>query len=523
MPTLLLINGQPQRFDAQEITIGRNPANTISLPHDTRLAANHAILKAVGGRWIVEAREGGPLRVGAGRPTRFAWVNPGDVIHLTDTGPELVLEPGSTAPAPAVTAAPLVGTPAPTAPTTMPRGAASASSSSVPTTAETPLSGVGGRTPPGTYAVAQRETPPPEVAKSADEEAADRKWILRIVACGLAVFALIAFGIMLGNWGRTASSGATGESPETGPEQADLAANSRSAEYASSGSGRANSSRPAGTEPAVVATATVTDPLPAVYRVELRVADGTHGVQYGTAWAVGPRQLVTTGDVARGMARNQEYYPLARAVPAASTTAYEITRIIVHPEYEPPANRLDDAIRNIEQQKMALAQAETEEERQQIIAELRHLDELAIVAADETVHVNLAVLEVDRPLPAMLSWADASASAKVGQRLLLAGYVLTGKELQIDPEKHYRPEQRPGRLKMAEDPHSQSTPPLWLAGFDDLLADQNWSGSPILDSRGTVVALYSRPTPPLVGKNPAGIVTHDLTLLGGLKALLTEK
>jgi len=34
------------------------------------------------------------VRVGNGRPTRFAWISPGDVIHLSDSGPEIVFDPG---------------------------------------------------------------------------------------------------------------------------------------------------------------------------------------------------------------------------------------------------------------------------------------------------------------------------------------------------------------------------------------------------------------------------------------------
>src|SRR5438477_6820 len=111
MPTVLLINGQTQRYETETITIGRGIDNTIALPHDQRLAPLHAVLKSVAGRWIVESKEGGALRVGNGRPTQFAWINPGDVIHLTESGPELVFEPGganSRPPAPAPVLQPVV-------------------------------------------------------------------------------------------------------------------------------------------------------------------------------------------------------------------------------------------------------------------------------------------------------------------------------------------------------------------------------------------------------------------------------
>ena len=95
MPIAVLINGETRRFDADTISVGRATENAISLPHDERLAPLQAILKCVAGRWIVEAQGGGSVRVGNGRAAQFAWINPGDVIHLTESGPELVFEPGS--------------------------------------------------------------------------------------------------------------------------------------------------------------------------------------------------------------------------------------------------------------------------------------------------------------------------------------------------------------------------------------------------------------------------------------------
>lgn len=93
MPIKLIVERQTLCFNSEVIEIGRDPENQIALRDDLRLAPRHAVLRCVNGRWIVESRDGGLISVGSGRPTQFAWLNPGDVIHLTASGPELVFEP----------------------------------------------------------------------------------------------------------------------------------------------------------------------------------------------------------------------------------------------------------------------------------------------------------------------------------------------------------------------------------------------------------------------------------------------
>ncbi len=48
------------------------------------------------------------------------------------------------------------------------------------------------------------------------------------------------------------------------------------------------------------------------------------------------------------------------------------------------------------------------------------------------------------------------------------------------------------------------------------LSDQNWSGSPILNSKHEVVAVYSRPTPPPLDLRPA-VDSHDAAQIERLR------
>ena len=180
MSTSLLINGQTQRFDAETISVGRGGDNTISLPDDERLAPVHAVLRVVAGRWIVESKDGGPVQVGNGRPTRFAWIGPGDVIRLSDSGPEIVFDPGGARPLPSVIPA--------------------VASHVVPTQPD-----VGAAAGP---------------AKQPAAEPA-RNVTAYIVAAGVGVFLLIGVGVWLGGKGGATPPQSDSEKPAVGVGQKD--------------------------------------------------------------------------------------------------------------------------------------------------------------------------------------------------------------------------------------------------------------------------------------------------------------
>ncbi len=96
MPVTLTIDRQPRRFETDSVTVGSAPDNVLAFPGDARLAARHAVLKQVNGRWLVEVLEGCPVRISDGRPVRFAWLNPGDVLYLSESGPAVEFQPTAT-------------------------------------------------------------------------------------------------------------------------------------------------------------------------------------------------------------------------------------------------------------------------------------------------------------------------------------------------------------------------------------------------------------------------------------------
>jgi len=93
MPVHIKIEGRSVRCNTEVISIGRAQTNQISLPNEPHLARVQAVLRRVSGRWIVESQSSRLIRVGNGRPIQLAWLNPGDVIHLTESGPALTFQP----------------------------------------------------------------------------------------------------------------------------------------------------------------------------------------------------------------------------------------------------------------------------------------------------------------------------------------------------------------------------------------------------------------------------------------------
>ncbi|MBS0206476.1 MAG: hypothetical protein JSS49_26610 [Planctomycetes bacterium] len=90
----LTLDRQTYRFDSDTIPIriGTAADNEISRPDDARLAPVHAVIRSINGRWMAESSGKVQIRIGNRRPVPFAWLNPGDVIRLTEAGPDVIFE-----------------------------------------------------------------------------------------------------------------------------------------------------------------------------------------------------------------------------------------------------------------------------------------------------------------------------------------------------------------------------------------------------------------------------------------------
>ncbi|MGA2067514.1 MAG: FHA domain-containing protein [Thermoguttaceae bacterium] len=93
---LQLPSGKRMALPADAATIGQDPACDVALPRQSQVQPRHARIRKVANKWMIESAGDWLLQVGAGVPGRKLWLNPGEVIRLSETGPELVFytDPG---------------------------------------------------------------------------------------------------------------------------------------------------------------------------------------------------------------------------------------------------------------------------------------------------------------------------------------------------------------------------------------------------------------------------------------------
>src|SRR5690242_18919798 len=92
MFVIQIVGGTQVRTEEPVGTIGSDPASLVAVPRDAHLAPQHAVIRQVGGRWVIESQGEGLIRIGSGVPTKLGWLSRGDSIKLSETGPELLFE-----------------------------------------------------------------------------------------------------------------------------------------------------------------------------------------------------------------------------------------------------------------------------------------------------------------------------------------------------------------------------------------------------------------------------------------------
>ena len=81
--------GESLEISRDRILIGRSSHCPICIPDAAQLQEEHACLRRIADRWIVESLGDWLIRVGNQAPAKFAWLKTADVIRLSQDGPEL--------------------------------------------------------------------------------------------------------------------------------------------------------------------------------------------------------------------------------------------------------------------------------------------------------------------------------------------------------------------------------------------------------------------------------------------------
>jgi hypothetical protein len=94
MPITLAIHGRPPiTVGEEEISLGSDPNCLVSFTGVEEIKPHHAVIREIGGKWLIEARDADSLIVGNAKPGRVHYLKPGDVIHLTENSPPVTFQP----------------------------------------------------------------------------------------------------------------------------------------------------------------------------------------------------------------------------------------------------------------------------------------------------------------------------------------------------------------------------------------------------------------------------------------------
>ena len=94
MPITLAVHGRsPITVGDDEISLGSDPGCQVSFADIEEIKPNHAVIREIGGKWLIEAREAESLIVGDAKPARVHYLKPGDVIRLTENSPPVTFQP----------------------------------------------------------------------------------------------------------------------------------------------------------------------------------------------------------------------------------------------------------------------------------------------------------------------------------------------------------------------------------------------------------------------------------------------
>ncbi len=496
MGLMIGIDSRRMEFQEESIVIGRSPSARLSLP-DTRLADQHAILRLVAGRWLIEAQGDGVIRVGDGRPTKVAWLNPGDVIHLTETGPSLTFAPTASTVAAAPLAAAVVAPPIPV-PAAITPPAVPVASAEVPR-APTVL-------PPITR-------PPPGHASSVKIPPA-------LQMAGVAIAIVLGLVVLVNQMSRPATvslPGVHGTNQPVANRTNPVALQGGNAEPAVT-----QTVQP--TAPTKVPAASTPEQLAAaVHLVLVSAPDRDQTYRLGAAFAIDKRRLVTCGAVGQGIQQLREQLPMTTVQGVGKSPAAEITEVLVHPDYVRLAQVAAMAQSELDDLRVSLEDAQDDKAAEAARPKMIAAQDRLLDALQQQLDVDLALLEVNRDLPQVLRVAkDDSSSLRPGSSVRLIGFPFPIEDFLVDPSAALTTTAVAGQVQ-AKVPAAGQDVRRWLVKFREAKPEDNWSGSPVVNSHGDVIGVYSRPTPPVELREDYVPATHEITVIARLAEIAGKK
>ncbi len=523
MPSVQIPNNSHIDISGEKAIIGSNANCDIVIENDSRIALEHAVIKSVAGRWMVETLTDGLVSVGDGKPARLCWLKPNDRIQLTSDGPELTFDPTSV-PATANTTTQLT-------PASTPSNPVSPSAPAPPPTQSGGYSVVNER-----QEQPQRIKPPvvanPILANAAPNVANDSPVVTSpppsssfssihpLVWVGTLIVLLMLAAIFLKfktpTIDRQLPPGQSGTIPNNDTnENNDTKGNTDKQQISS-----------------VVATpATLKQ---SIYSILIQDKTSKDFLRIGTAFAVSEHQLLTTGNVAAFLKNDTNSFPFTQVHSPILEKNYTVDKVALLPMFEKEFFESQATIKSLSKLRQSFEPTSSEKEKPKSKEELENISEQIIdieeklyQSFERQIFLDFAILEVKETLPVRLTLTKLVPA--VNSKITVLGAAFPHDDSAFYSNDSLKPKQIEGRI-------SRLLSPKEIFGNDDTTLidryliqsnhstlNENWMGSPILDSNQHVIGIYSRPTPAIKPGEPPSSVRFDSPSIIQIRNLIIDK
>lgn len=259
----------------------------------------------------------------------------------------------------------------------------------------------------------------------------------------------------------------------------------------------------------------------------------------GTGWAVAPKTVVSTGSVVMTTRELSKRFPKTMLFSPAQNQTIPVVSLRVHPRYEEAAAACDQAEKELETLRQQLEElARSQEEPSASELDPTRMREKwvdarleAMKAAERQVYFDAAAIRLAEPIKACLTLAPSERRTSLRPRMKVRtpGLAFDFKDPFFDPATRPTPATLNGRIEQRVR-YEDATPGIerLTIQIEEPLSNEsereqlkyNYVGSPVLNEREQVVAMYSRPTPSdQIGEPPSGR-SFDATLVNRIEEVV---
>lgn len=288
----------------------------------------------------------------------------------------------------------------------------------------------------------------------------------------------------------------------------------------------------------------------ALFAVVVKSEESEPGLRIGTAWAVTDRQLATSGNLVLFIQQSKDEFPVVvvqgvldgREVPVADSTVHSVCRQNAERmrELEEQIDRLRinfEELTNPLGDDTTLTTSPTETSANETAAnetatagtaknlteQILQLEDQWFVAAEEMIHFDIGLMMTDTSIlndalstPLRIAEENPARLAAV----TVSGVAFAHDQSIITDQSELPVTHLPGTIESFVRRKGDVVPRTVLRCSSEHMK-QNWMGAPVLNSAGSVIGVYSRPTPSQDPDVPPTGDHCDIVSVARLHELLT--